>query len=68
VHAKSAKGKELASTHTDADGAYSLRLPIGSYTLVAVTPRPLPRCSPAHVVVKAKQTIRVRIACDTGIR
>jgi hypothetical protein len=57
-----------ASTHTDAHGRYTLRLAAGSYTLVAVTKQPYPRCTPRSVRVRASQVVHAAIACDTGIR
>ena len=68
VQAKTSRGRVAASTHTDANGRYSLHLPSGSYTLVAVTSKPLPRCSPVKVSVKANRSTRAAISCDSGIR
>ena len=57
-----------ASAHTDAHGRYTLHLPAGGYTLIAVTKHPLPRCSPRDVTVRNSQLTRAPITCDTGIR
>ena len=68
VQARTSRGRVVASTRTDANGRYRLRLRAGSYTLVAVTPKPFPQCSPVNVTVKANQSARAPISCDTGIR
>jgi hypothetical protein len=69
VQARSRKGgRVVASTRTDADGRYRLRLRAGAYTLVAVTTKPFPRCSPVNVTARANHTVRAAIVCDTGIR
>ena len=57
-----------ASTHTDANGRFTLRLRAGAYTLVAVTKQAYPRCSPKNVKVREHEVTRTAIACDTGIR
>jgi hypothetical protein len=68
VQATNSHGKVIASTQTDANGRYQLQLRAGTYTLVAVTPNVLPRCSPVSVTVRATGTTRAAISCDTGIR
>ena len=68
VQARATHGLVVASTHTDANGGYRLKLRPGAYTAVAVTSKPLPRCSPTNVTVTANHTTRAAISCDTGIR
>src|SRR4051794_28108520 len=68
VQVKTSRGRVVASTNTDAEGRYRLRLRAGSYTLVAVTPKRLPRCSPVNVTLKPNQIAHAAISCDTGIR
>jgi hypothetical protein len=68
VQAQSGKGRVVASTHTDKDGRYLLRLRVGTYTIVAITPKMLPRCSPVRVTLRAARTTRATLSCDTGIR
>jgi len=68
VQVTNSHGKVVASTQTDAKGRYHLQLREGTYTLAAVTPSVLPRCSPVSVTVSAGGTNRVDISCDTGIR
>lgn len=68
VQARSSHGQVVASTHTDPHGRYRLQVRPSTYTLVAVTPKPLPRCSPTKVTVVANHTTSAAISCDTGIR
>ena len=69
VEARKVSGaKVVASTHTGTSGRYQLRLRAGAYTLDAVTPNALPRCSPVNITVRANRTTRAAISCDTGIR
>jgi len=68
VQARTAHGQVVASTHTDSKGRYRLQLRPGTYTLAAVTPKPLPRCSATKVTVVANHTTSASISCDTGIR
>ena len=63
-----AHGRVVASTHTDANGRYRLQPHAGTYTVVALTPKPFPRCSPTKVTVTANHTTGAPISCDTGIR
>jgi hypothetical protein len=60
--------KIVTSAHTSADGGYHFRLRPGVYTLVAVTPNALPRCSPVNIIVRVDHPTRAAIPCDTGIR
>ena len=68
VQAKTVHGRVVGSTHTDNDGRYRLQLRAGTYKVVAVTLKPLPRCSPTTATVTANHTTRTAISCDTGIR
>lgn len=68
VQATNSHGRVVASTQTDAKGRYQLQLRGGTYTLAAVTPHVFPRCSPMSVTVRASDSYRVDISCDTGIR
>ncbi len=68
VEAQTMHGQVVASTHTDANGRFRFQLRPGPYTVVAVTPNPLPRCSPTNVTVIARRMVTVAIDCDTGIR
>ena len=63
-----AGARVVASARSGADGTYRLELPSESYTLVAVTPNLLPRCTPLTVTVIRGQTTSADITCDTGIR
>ncbi|MGH7746595.1 MAG: carboxypeptidase-like regulatory domain-containing protein [Candidatus Dormibacteria bacterium] len=68
VDAQDGSGHTVATTTTDQAGAYSLRLPPGTYTLVVVTGSTSPRCQPTPVTVHPGGPTRADISCDTGIR
>jgi hypothetical protein len=68
VRAQTRAGAVIGSTHTDASGHYTLRLRVGTYTLVAVTHATFPRCARRQVNVKANAVTTAPISCDTGIR
>ena len=52
------------------DGAFSVRLPAGSYRLVPRSPQdsPLPYAAPLDTTIVAGKTTEVEIAYDSGIR
>jgi hypothetical protein len=58
----------VASTRSATDGSYRFAVPIGSFTIAAVTPMPFPRCRPQDVVVAVGTDVEVDLTCDTGIR
>lgn len=63
-------GDVVATVKSGSDGAFSVRLPAGSYRLV---PRPaegspLPYAEPLDATVVAGKTTTVEIAYDSGIR
>jgi hypothetical protein len=68
VQAKNALGRIAASTRTDAAGRYVLELLPGMYTVYASTPNVLPKCEAVRVIVRARQTTRAPISCESGIR
>jgi hypothetical protein len=69
VEARTSAGAVIATTHTDSNGAYDLKLAPATYTLVAATgSTPLPRCAPVTVTVASGGTAQANIGCDTGIR
>jgi hypothetical protein len=68
VQARTTHGQVVGSTHTDPDGRYRLELRPGRYTVVAVTPKAWPRCSPTTATVTVHHTTRAVVSCDTGIR
>jgi len=68
VRATTAQGRVVGSVHTDRMGGYRLELRPGAYTLIVVMKGSLPRCSPVAASVRANQTSRTAISCDTGIR
>jgi len=61
-------GRTVASTTSNAQGDYSIRLAPGGYTLVVVTNSAFPRCNPVDVTVPPGSPVRADISCDTGIR
>lgn len=52
----------------DADGAFSVSLDPGTYTLRASGGSVLPRCPDVSVEVKSGQNVTADISCDSGIR
>jgi len=60
-------GSVIASTTTDAAGAFTLTLSPGSYELDVDTHAALPRCTPLDIEVVAT-TLKVTISCDSGMR
>jgi len=68
IQARTGAGAVIASTHTNSNGNYTLRLRAGNYTLVAVTHKTFPRCAGRQVTVKANTVTTAPISCDTGIR
>jgi Carboxypeptidase regulatory-like domain len=49
-------------------GAFAADVPAGAYTVSVEVDGMLPRCSPANVSVRARETVTVEVDCDTGIR
>jgi hypothetical protein len=68
VEARSLPAGVIASTHTRADGHYSLRLVRGRYVLVAVMRQVLPRCPRVFVSLTPPAPVRANINCESGIR
>ncbi|HZU71633.1 MAG TPA: carboxypeptidase-like regulatory domain-containing protein [Acidimicrobiales bacterium] len=68
VEAQDSSGSTVASTATDAQGRYAMRLPPGRYTLVVDTGSNWPRCPSTTVTVGSSGPTRADISCDTGIR
>jgi hypothetical protein len=60
----------IKTIQSNASGAFSASLPIGSYELEAVTENNaiFPRCGKIVAAVTADKTITADISCDTGIR
>ncbi len=55
-------------TGSNANGAYSIKLPIGSYLVTAKGGEVLPRCPTDTVIVKANQTTTHTFDCESGLR
>ena len=63
-------GDVVETVESGSDGAFSVRLPAGSYLLVPRSPKdsPLPYAAPLDATIVAGATTRVEIAYDSGIR
>ena len=59
----------VASARLDVDGAFSIKVAPGSYTLIIETgEEPFPRCEPVEVIVIDAADTVANVVCDTGIR
>ncbi|OGG57627.1 hypothetical protein A2765_00175 [Candidatus Kaiserbacteria bacterium RIFCSPHIGHO2_01_FULL_56_24] len=59
----------IATTYSDANGAFQILLPPGDYVIQAgPSGVPLPRCGDTSATVGASGYTVVAISCDTGIR
>jgi len=67
IAARTPAGHQVAVTHTDADGHYEVRLPVGTFVL-SVGTNGLPRCPVTRVTVTSAVDVTADITCDTGIR
>lgn len=67
VEALDGSGRSVARTATDDQGAFTLPLPPGAYTLRVIHDGPFPRCPDTPVTVTDGET-HVDIDCDSGIR
>jgi hypothetical protein len=63
-------GDVVETVESGSDGAFSVRLPAGSYRLVPRSPKnsPLPYAAPVDTTIVAGETTNVEIAYDSGIR
>jgi hypothetical protein len=63
-------GDVVETVESGSDGAFSVRLPAGSYQLVPRSPEdsPLPYAAPLDTTIVAGKTTKVQIAYDSGIR
>jgi len=63
------RGTEVvAVTHTDGAGRYELRLPPGTYVILAEADRYFAKRSSQTVTLSAGETRRIDLLIDTGIR
>ncbi len=60
-------GRVVASTRSDGQGRYVVRVAPGSY-LVVVETAVWPRCPTTRIVVEDSGPTRANVLCDTGIR
>ena len=58
----------IATTKSDAQGAFEVSLPAGDYVISATGGQMLPRCSPVTITVSTNNYVSAPIQCDTGIR
>ena len=68
VEAVDGSGQSVAHTDSDAQGAFTLDLAPGEYTLRVVTNAAYPRCPDTPAVVTEGARTQIDITCDTGIR
>lgn len=63
-------GDAVATVASGKDGVFAVRLEVGTYRLVPLSPegRPFPSAAPLDATVVAGTTARVMIAYDSGIR
>jgi hypothetical protein len=62
-------GGVAKNVRPDAEGRFSVSVPVGVYTLSSISARVMPYCnSVADIVVVADQTTTVEVSCDSGIR
>jgi hypothetical protein len=54
--------------NTDAQGNYTVTLPVGAYALQPQGGSVMPRCETRDVTVTSGANLKVDLACDTGIR
>jgi hypothetical protein len=67
VEATDEDGRSYSATTTN-DGSFSLSVPPGSYTVVAVTGSGLPRGVPQTVTLSTGAQQTITLVVDTGIR
>jgi hypothetical protein len=61
-------GQAVKRATADDNGAFQLDAPAGSYEVAVEVEGPLPRCTSVPVAVKARETVKAVVDCDSGIR
>ncbi len=61
-------GQVVKRVTADDKGEFWMDAPVGNFDVAVDVEGPLPSCTPAQVSVKARETVRVEIDCDSGIR
>ena len=61
-------GDTAAQTKADANGMFRVDVPTGAYIVGVAVDGPMPTCGEAEVLIAARQSARVDIDCDSGIR
>ncbi len=64
----SLKSSPYAVVDSNANGEYTVTLPVGEYALQPVGGKMLPRCETKNVSIKSNETQEINLFCDTGIR
>lgn len=67
VDAVDAGGHVAKSMPTDANGYYSMVLPVGSYTMRVTSPPAMTTCSSPSVTISSDPIAPVNIACSTPV-
>jgi hypothetical protein len=65
---RTSSGQAVKRVTADDKGEFRIDAPVGSFDVAVEVEGPLPSCTPAQVSVKARETVRVEIDCDSGIR
>ena len=66
--ARTAAGVEVARAQTNAGGAFSMRLPPGTYDILTLTTGILPSPASVRVTVTDGEVTQVQLSLDSGIR
>ena len=61
-------GQAVKRVTADDKGEFWMDAPAGRFDVAVDVEGPMPTCTPAQVSVKARETVRVEIDCDSGIR
>jgi hypothetical protein len=61
-------GQPIQRATADNKGEFRMDVPAGRFEVAIDVEGPMPTCAPAQALVKARETVRVEIDCDSGIR
>jgi hypothetical protein len=61
-------GQPVQRATADDKGEFRMDVPTGRFEIAVEVAGPLPSCAPAQTLVKARETVRVEVDCDSGIR
>ena len=68
VTLRAVDGQVVRRGATDDKGEFLLSAPPGRYEVAVGVEGRLPNCTPKQVAVRVRETVRVEIDCDSGIR